>query len=745
MIVQRKIRHFMASAAAGALLLPLHTGAQAEERVFSSLEEIVVTAEKRAQNLQNVPIAISAFSETFIEQARIESFEDIVSRVPGLTFSSFTKTRTLPALRGASSSIDAPGGDPAVAIFIDEVYQGATGDFDPDLFDLERIEVLRGPQGTLFGRNVVGGAISLVTRKPSEEVYAKVEGGLGNYKSVTARGTFSGPLADNVFGQLSFSSRNRDGTSFNRTTGKRVDSVEKDSLRARFRMLPSDGVEILIGADYSRDTSSGSARDFLGPAPTIPETAGFVPDDDPRIVDQYRDSALDRETLGVSATINWDTDMGRFVSISAYRQNKTVLDTEDAIGAPVPTLTGAYDNNLKQFSQELRWVSPESDTFNWVGGVYYLHIENDQLEFLNATFYADTIFGDIQQGAFGTLGLHRNSFFQDVTTNSYAAYLQGTYSFTDALNLTAGGRYTYDKKSGTGATTVFEPNFFFGADSFATDFGDNWSSFTPKATLDYQVTDDVMAYATISKGFKSGGFVVQESAAASSTPFNPEVAWNYEAGIKTRWLEDRLQINLTAFHVDYKNLQVDTTLPSGVTVVTNAGKASVDGFELEIQAAPADGLQIWGSYSYLNSSYDDFGDFTGLDMALTPPHAFSAGASYTANLTDSTYITFQGEYQYKDEHLLEPRVPGEQDPFLSGFDNMINGSVTLGIDDGRWEFILWGKNLTNETYVVYGQDLWPILYSEADIAATGGAAAAANFPRYNQPRTYGVSVRWKFN
>jgi iron complex outermembrane receptor protein len=740
--VNTKLRRYLASSAI--ILLGMQGNALAQDTVIAGgLEEIIVTAEKRQQNLQDVPIAISAFSESFIEQARIESFNDLVARVPGFSFSSAFKTRTLPALRGASSSIDAPGGDPAVAIFVDEIYQGATGDFDPDLFDLERIEVLRGPQGTLFGRNVVGGAISIVTRKPGNDIYARAEAGIGNYNAITARGTFSGPIADNVFGQISFSSRKRDGTSFNRTTGKHVDTIEKDSVRARLRVLPHDDAEMIFGAEYTRDTSGGSARDFLGPQTSIPEAGGFTPDTNPRIVDQHRDGTMDREVFGLSAHLNWETDIGSFTSISAYRQNNTVLEGEDAIGAPIPTLTASYDNRLKQFSQELRLVSNQDDRFTWVAGLYYLHVDNSQSEGFDATFYADTIFGDIQQEAFGTLGLHRNVSFQDVKTNSYAAYAQGGYKLTDRLNLTVGGRYTHDRKSGIGSTTIELPNIFFGADSFATDFSKSWGAFTPKATIDYKINDNVMAYATVSKGFKSGGFVVQEDAITTATPFNPEKAWNYEAGVKARFLDDRLQINATAFHVDYSNLQVDFTLPSGVTIVTNAGAASVDGLELELQAAPFDGLQLWGNYSFLDSEYDDFAQFTGLEMALTPRHSFTIGASYRAELSDSSYLLFQGDYQYKKQHILEPRVPEEQPPFRSGFNEMINASMTLGMADGQWEFVLWGKNLAKETYVVYGQDLWPILYSGGDIGSLD--PATFNSPRYNEPRTYGVSVRWKFN
>lgn len=710
-----------------------------------AIEEILVSAQKREQNLQDVPIAISAFTEEMIENSRIEGFNDIAARVPGFSFSNLSKVRTFPALRGASSSLDAPGGDQAVAIFVDEVFYGGVGDFDPFLFDLERIEVLRGPQGTLFGRNVVGGAISIITRKPGDEPYAKAEFGIGSFDLLTAAAAIGGPLTDTVSGQISFSSRKMSGTSYNRVTETDVDGDDKSSVRARLRFQPTDNFEALIGGEFFRDTSDGQARAFNGPPPSIPETAGFIPDDDPYTIDSYVDGSLDREASGLNARLTWDFDAGRLISISAYRKNDSVLLDLDGLGAPTPTFSGSYFSELSQFSQEIRFEStPNDGPIDWVAGIYYLDLENQRLEDLLIGLYAGTEFGQIQIDNFGTTGIFRNQAFQDVTTKSVAAYADVTYRPTDSLTISAGGRFTRDEKTGTGFFTVDRDNFIWGDTDFTAEFGDEWDAFTPRLSVSYQVNDDAMVYATVSRGWKSGAFVISDTALGSEVPIEPEEAINYEIGLKSQWFEDRLRFNVTAYSVDYTDLQVETTLATGETIIENAGKSSVDGIEVEIDSVPTDNWRLWGNYSYLDAKYDFFPpDLTGANLALAPPRTLSVGSSYTWEIgSNGGFATLSADYQYKATHELEPRPTGSgEEAFLSGYDSLVNANLTIGMAGGEWELVFWGKNLTNENYVVYGQDLRGFLYSEAELA-TNPAAAAANFPRYNRPRTYGVSVRW---
>ncbi len=736
-----------------------------------SLEEIIVTSERRAQNLQAVPVSVSAFTGSFIDDARIDSFTDISTRVPGLAFTSLTKSVTFPALRGAVSSIFSPGVDQSVAIFIDDVYLGGAGDFDPDLFDLERIEVLRGPQGTLFGRNVMGGVINVVTRKPGNEIRAALQGTVGDRSRLDIRGTASGPLVkDRLFASLSFSSRNRDGTAFNRTTGARVDDVNKDSVRARLTYAANDSLEFNLGADYTRDTSSVEARKFLGPAPTLPEfvAAGFMPNDDKNIVDQPAEASgdFDRKIYGVWGRINWDTEIGEVISITSYRRNDSSLPFSDLIGTPLHLLGISSDNDLEQFSQELRIVSPGDQRLTWVAGLYYLNVQTTESRVGHFMTIPGTLFHDFSVGAGFADPLTANTSitdrFQDNKTNSYAIYGQATYTLTETVSITAGGRYTYDKKSGSfELRDLTEPgnnplNIFWSPEGFfSTPYEESWNAFTPRLTLDYKPNDDLMFYATLSKGFKSGGFTFQTSPIGSATPFNPENAWNYEAGIKSRWLEDRLQLNATLYHVDYKNLQIETTLPTGVTIISNAGKSDVTGLELEVQARPIQGLDIWGSYTYMDGRYLEFGGFTAdpdntSAMAFTPDHAFSVGASYTVLFPSGASLRLMGDWQYKDDYLLEPRLPGEEAPFLTNYNEQINASITYIFANANWEVSLWGKNLTNERYKAYGQDLNGMAYSEAQLFDSTSpdfipGAAGATMPRFSPPRTWGLSLTWKLN
>lgn len=724
----------------------------------TGLDVIVVTSEKREQDLQKTPVAVSAFTSEFVENSRIQSFEDVSLKVPSLTFSSANKTVTFPALRGAGTSFLSPGVDQSVGIFVDEVYQGSFSDFDPDLFGLERIEILRGPQGTLYGRNVTGGAVNFITAKPSNNTEIAARVSAGNFDFLEATGRVSGSIIeDGLYGSVSFSSRKRDGTSFNRVTGEDLDSLDRDSIRARLVFEASDHLELDFSADYSRDTSSVEARDYIGSAMTVPAFAAvnFEPDNNPETVDIAPENTgdIDREVFGASLRASVDLGFADLVSISAYRENHSFTPFSSVLGTPIPTVGFQFDTDGEQFTQELRLTSKSDGPLDWVAGLFFLDSQNRLIDDQDATLAPGSfIHEDFVVNGIGSAGVPirlLSSATTDVSTTSYAAFAQFTYALTDRLNLTAGGRYTYEEKDAFLSVAELpgsDPNpIWAGAGAFAVTGAADFDAFTSRVTLDYAIADSVLIYGTFSQGFKSGGFNINtDDPIDSQTPFDPEKATNYEGGIKARLFENRLQVNVSGFHVDYKDLQIQTTSPDLVTFIDNAGAAQVTGVEVEVQAALVDNFNIWLSYSYLDAKLDEF-VFPGFGpvvsrLPFAPEHALAAGFDYTHDMGPAGSLRLQANYQYKDEFILEPRPDFAESQFLSGFDNQVDASIAYAPQNSRWEFILWGRNLVDERYTIFGQDQDAFTNTFDELVA----GATASQPRYNQPRTWGGSITWRY-
>src|SRR5690606_28636623 len=335
-----------------ASLLPVP--AQAQD---GALEEVVVTAQRREENLQDVPISVNAFSTDQIERHRIQAFGDLALRIPGFSVSTLNKSRLNPSLRGGSSSLAAAGAEGAVGLYIDDMYFGSVGDFEVDLFDVERIEVLRGPQGTLFGRNTTGGSINVVTRRPGKEPEAKVEASYGNYNFLQVRGLITGAITDTLSGLLAFSNSDRDGFSYNRTTGNDIDNLNRGSVRGKLLWEAADDLEITFAAGFSRIDETDAARDSIFPdSPPITHSEmvamGFEPDDEERVTNQFTDGRYVSEQFTGSLRVLKEFDKGDLLSISSYRH----LDTEQAknsiTGAPVEVFAIAEPRVLDMFSQE---------------------------------------------------------------------------------------------------------------------------------------------------------------------------------------------------------------------------------------------------------------------------------------------------------------------------------------------------------------------------------------------------------
>ncbi len=718
-------------------LVPIVASAQQTDDPLA-LEEVVVTSERREATLQTSPVSVSVLSGAFVEDARITDPSSLTAHIPNLGFAKFDRVQAVPSLRGAQTFDDSPGIELPVAVFIDEISYGRVTDWDLAMFDVDRVEVLKGPQGALYGRNVTGGVIKILSRRPHRDFEASGELSLGRFDDREVRGLINGSVGANVSGRLAVVYHERDGYTRNPVSGSDLDSIDKISARGQLLFEISPTLSALLQIGTVQDDGFGQTRDYVGSPLTAPDFLGVATDNDPDTALNAFDGGLDRSATNVSATVDFKLDAATFTSITGYFDDDTSMAPTDIAASPVPLLWETNEFTVKQFSQEFRLVSAESDSpWSWLGGVYYLNIDHARDRNFFHQLRAGTFLGDLQAAFFGNndmLGLQTH---MEVETESYSGYAQVSYAINDRANLTAGGRYTRDEKSGT-LTNKGDSFLFLGAGPYIDlPLKDSWSEFTPKITADFNFTPDVMGYVTWARGFKSGGWTAFNPDANGpedmQDAFDPETAENFEVGLKTRWLEDRLQINANTYHVDYQDLQVAINDDTGGFIVTNAGKASAKGIDLEVLARPARGLEMWLNYSYFDGEFTA-GPFDGAAMP-SPSDSYTAGFAYS-HPAGGGELRFRADVQYKD---LYPQEPGEGAVEI-GLDNIVNAGISWMPND-RWEVELWGRNLTDDRSNTYLNDFAPFYFSEAEL----GAGATGMTANYIEPRSYGVSFRLKFN
>jgi len=694
----------------------------------SALEEVIVTAERRAQDAQDVPIALTIIGGSEISPSGISSISDVALKTPNLTFTQFNIGEPQLFLRGLGTTIDSAGADPTVSVFIDDVYVGRSAGATSDLYDLERIEVLRGPQGTLYGRNVTGGAISIVTKRPSEEFEAKLGVTVGNYGLTVLRGLVDGPIGDNLAGNLSFSKRDRDGYAYSNRSGQELDDADNFSLRGKLLWDISDNTELLLGFDYSTDDNNGQCRNLTkldNPAGDHNAGGVFVPvlkqikadtnSEDPRTCAMTIEQYAERDVFGLSARLQMEFTNGlSLTSITAYRELEySWLQELGGLDSP-PNLLSVEDNegdDADQISQEFR-LTKDGDRLFWVAGAYYFKENVDR--FANVPIF----FGPGSPVAPGAL-LDR-SWLQSATNTSMALFGQVVWSMTDALALTLGGRHTWDEKEMDNAYYSSPGNEVYNFKGLE----ESWDEFTPRVTVDWQVTDDHMLFATWSKGYKSGVFISQNTTAAlAETPLEPEEATNMEIGAKTRWFDNRLQFNLVYFDLENENQQL-FRLENFTLVSENFGTES-SGIELDFIAALGKNLTLSGMYASLDAEIVG-GQFAGNVAPRSPDYKYSVALNYNAALGNGAILDFDASVSYSDNWYMEATNQGVS--YMDDY-SIVDASVRYTSSGGNWEVTLWGKNLSDE-----------LVTSHSIVSSFGGSVEL-----FAPPRTYGVTANYCFD
>ena len=703
---------------------------QAVPAEADALAEIVVTAERRSSSLQETPLSIVAVSGDELQEAGVESTLDLQLIAPGVLVSTNTAAAQI-YIRGVGTNF---GGDQSVAVHVDGVYQVSTQTALQEFLGVERIEVLRGPQGTLYGRNATAGVVNIITERPTMEFELEGDLQIGNYDKFRQRALVNVPIvADKAAARLTVLNSDRDGYRYNPFLDDRIDDENYWATRGQLLLKPTDNLDIVLIGNYSEEDSSRTLgfkinKNVFAPQvdllPQLGLAGGTVPDD-PDIIYSDKDSIQHYTQYGGSAHVSLDLGAVGVRSLTAYQENKLAEDI-DIDGTEVPYFNGFTDGSkVKWFSQEFQLLSQTEGPLEWIAGLFYLHDKRRDR-------------GVYTTPLFDQLGLSDGPIGRDFDQESkaYAAFGQATYSILDNLRLTLGGRYSRERKS---AIQYVDADVDQGVEARGKK---TWNAFTPRFGVDFFPADDVMVYASVTRGFKTGGF--NESA---RDLFDPEYIWSYETGLRSSFWDDRLRFNATAFLYDYSDIQVNQALPApdpetgATTEVGNAASAEVKGLEFEISALPVKGLQISANFSILDATYKDFLspnteidgapiiDLSGNRLPRAPKFAGTLSAQYSHDFAGVGTAYIQGDlYHQSKVYFSAFNEVNDQFDQQKSYE-VLNARIGFNSEDERWSIAVFGRNLTDK---VYKQNVIRALgfFGQLDLLSP--------------PRTYGVEVGFKF-
>ncbi len=673
-----------------------------------AVEEILVTAQKRSENMQRTSISMKAFTSDHLRSSVIEDVYDIGLYTPGVIVNKEIVGKVY--IRGIGTENLTIGGDPGVAVHVDGAYVARTSAANFDLFDVERVEVLRGPQGTLYGRNATGGSINIISNAPSEEFYARVEAQFGNYNRRRFVGTINGALSENIFARASFVKSDRDGFTENLFTNQDLDTEDVTMGRLGLKILASEQVTIDITADFSTDNSSPAPFKQLEFSQLFEGLNGAFDPEGLRRVSQDSPVLEMQDQYGLTGKITVDMGDLELTSISAYR-NIDFFAAFDGDAVDILFQNFADDSQSEQFTQELQLSYDNDGPLSWIFGLYYFNDSGEQEIFIPIP-------------GFGFDILHNST----IQTDAYAVFGQATYAFTDKLSFTAGLRYSDESKD---ATQFSDFGFI---PPIQQDLSQDANALTPRFALEYFQSNDTMLYLSATRGFKSGGFTFN----GFQSHFDPEFVWAYEGGIKSRFAEGRVVANLSAFYYDYTDLQV-SKLENNAGVITNAADATIWGGEIELVAKASKNLDINVGLSFLNAEFDTFLtedpsnpqlgtiDLAGNKLTRSPEFTANVSGKYTHEIIDWGTATLQIDYQHQSKSFFTPfnRDLSAQEAF-----NIVNARLAIQQFDANWQLAFFVKNLFDETYFLN------ILESGVEAGKPEGFIAP--------PRTWGFQIAYEF-
>lgn len=791
----------------------------------SLLETIIVTAQRRVEALQSTPLSVQAFSPARLNALDAQDIERLGDLTPNVSIGDGTgrgRSGAQIAIRGVGEARVSPVLDPAVGIYIDDVYYGRPQTAFLRLLDVERVEVLRGPQGTLFGKNAVGGAIRYITVKPTfDEVTGFAEVTAGSRDRYDFEGAINIPLADNFAVRLSGGSLNQDGFLERLSDGVKLGDEQTNSISLRARWQPTEVLDINVGVHYVKsDTDNGPQKLFDYPG-AFGETARVGPQtgvggwnnywgDTPLAYDVDIPTSLyevageslvsvnETETFSLMGDIGYDiSDTTRARLILGYREVDQFSFNDPDDQASARTFFGnTSDEGVDFWSVELQVNGTYvDDRLDWVGGVFYSNEEPFRNDILNF------------DGRNGPPGPNRwaghanlaDSALQE--TRSLGIFSQATYAITDIVSFTAGLRYTREKRNftvsqfvtwdfdlaqqaaalglpafnpaGTGAPNLRGP-VFDGCSPITTpegcqsvapiSGGDTYDALTPRVALEVQATPDVMAYASISRGFKAGG--VNDTVDDINTPFAPEFVWNYEIGARTEWLDNRLRFNVTGFYMDYSDKQITVSAaPECIRrCTTNVGSGRIMGIEIETLAAITEDLSVYVNYGFLDAQWSEItnpnaGISLDSGFSRAPRHSIAAGLNHSYEFNNGIRLNTALNYSYKGEQESSPQdsttivIPAYDlitaRISLAAPDDFLGGGVSLSVfctNCADEEFITGGASWagsSDNTPFGFKPGTHPA-YTNGNESPTGFLPPSIGFVNVGEPRVFGVELRKTF-
>ena len=750
------------------LVLPLslatlmaETAVHAQDR---SLEEIIVTAEKRTVSVQDLSVAVSVFSQERLDQSGISTIDELQNFTPNLQFTNVGNfgPHVILTMRGVGTDVVTSNADTGVALYQDGVYMGRSSAALMGFYDVERVEVLRGPQGTLYGRNSTGGSINVLSARPGREFEAYSEALFGEFDHGRLRGFINVPFSDNVSGRLTASWEERDGYMENLVPGVAdKNDIDNISLRGQLLIDVNDDLDVLLRAFYS-DTDrvgnttqqwGGSYQRFAitGIIPLVPGVLGVpnifpgifnvvgggaapISDDLHEIRNDYQGSA-EHTFSGGNIEITWRTDYFDVKSLTAWATDDSELATDGDL-SELALWTKGRRQKSEQFSQEITLTSNGDGALSWIAGLYYFDEDIDDvgtIEFIDNRRWALLAGRPPFSGALIRDPNERN-------TESIAVYGQIEYALTENLTATLGLRYTEDDKEGSNPERSFyDPKTSTPLVGFPQSwvYDDSWDETTGKIGFSYDVSEDNLLYLTYSTGFKSGGSNV------GGSPFDPEYIYSWELGSKNRFADNRVELNAALFYSDYEDMQL-FTVGQTATIVDNATDSTLKGFELEAVAVLSDLIRVDASVAHLNAEFDDFvtsdpllgvpggppppmEDLSGNTLPRSPDWEFNLGADAQIPVADGT-LSVRVEYHWQDEMYFRAF---NRESLKQGSWGIVNLRATYASRGEKWHVSAFGKNLGDEQYAT---NIFP------EAVFFGGPALASIAP----PRTWGIELGYRF-
>jgi iron complex outermembrane recepter protein len=790
------MKHSTLVASLGGVLCVLANGAEAQEVQGTglTLEEITVTARRREESLQSAPVAVTAVTGEALETRGAASIDAVSQFTPNVQFDGAAALsggayNATVFIRGIGQNDFAIFSDPGAAMYLDGVYLGRSIGGIMDAVDLERVEVLRGPQGTLFGRNTIGGAVNIVSRQPSDEFEGEVSLTGGSFNRFDGKAVVNIPLSDRFATRFTVASINRDG--YEEQLGDGSDRGDRDARIGRVQALwrATDDLDFTLSLDATRVRQNSAPLTLVDVAPVgvpfqnlynglvAPGLGIPAPNGVSTVNASWRTSSVDQtwaggpsvndlDTRGASLTVAWDLGGVAIKSITAYRELEALF-ARDGDNTPFTFRETANDDDQDQFSQELHLTGTSfNDRLTWLLGAYYFDESAEEQGKANLaigtfaalealTLPAGTTWCGLPGPnprpiatcppplRFGGAGNPNNvgvdvgvDLFTRVANESVALFGQGTFDLTDKLSVTAGLRWTQDDKE-IQLVHLREASgrYIVGAPGTQDTFAEQWSEVTPKLGLELQLTDEALLYLSYAKGFKSGGFNARplSGIAEVQTPYDPETVDSYEFGAKTRWWDRRMTANLAVFFNDYTDMQL-TINATPQNFVRNAGEAEIKGAELEVVTRLAQGFDVNLAVGYLDAQYTELDpQLATLNPPLTedkelvkaPEWTLSAGMQYRFDVGLGE-ITLRGDWSYKSKVFHD--VFNDVRLAQDAFD-LFNAYAAFTTRSRHWEIAVFGTNLSDERYRVSGN------------SSAGFGLAESTF---SPPREWGATLRYRF-